>query len=89
MAEGKKPVVRRCCGCMQHFEKRDLVRVVRTPEGAVVLDESGRQNGRGAYVCKTPDCVKKLRKNRRVEQSLKSPVPEEIYRALEEAANGN
>ncbi len=82
MAEKKLPE-RRCCACMQHFEKSALVRVLKTPEGEIVLDKSGRKNGRGAYVCRTADCVKKLRKNRRLETSLKAQIPEEIYLALE------
>lgn len=79
----KKPALRRCCSCMQHFEKQELVRVLKTPEGTVVLDKSHRQNGRGAYVCRRGECIQKLRKSRRLEHSLKVPIPEEIYQALE------
>lgn len=78
---------RRCVSCMQHFDKRELVRVLRTPEGTVILDTVGRQNGRGAYVCKTPACLKKLRKNRRLEHALGVSIPDGVYAELEELAN--
>ncbi|MBQ2253470.1 MAG: YlxR family protein [Clostridia bacterium] len=86
MAERKIPQ-RRCCSCMEHFDKSDLVRVLKTPEGEVVLDKSLRQNGRGAYLCKNPSCLSKVRKSRRLEASLKTPIPEEIYAALEKLCN--
>ena len=79
----KKQVLRRCTGCMQHFEKQSLLRVLRTPEGEVVIDKSGRQNGRGAYLCRRKACFSKLRKNHRLEQSLGVPIPEDVYAALE------
>lgn len=82
MTEKKKPS-RRCCICMQHFEKEELVRVLKTPEGEVILDKSHKKNGRGAYVCKSPECLKKARKSRRLDHSLKVSVPEEVYERLE------
>ncbi|MBP3686527.1 MAG: YlxR family protein [Clostridia bacterium] len=68
---------------MQHFEKEELVRVLKTPEGEVILDKSHKKNGRGAYVCKSPECLKKARKSRRLDHSLKVSVPEEVYDRLE------
>ncbi len=82
MSERKTPQ-RRCCSCMEHFDKKDLLRVLKTPEGTVVLDKSLRQNGRGAYLCKNPACLLKVRKSRRLEHSLKTQIPEEVYLALE------
>ena len=72
---------------MQHFDKSALGRVLKTPEGQVVLDKTSRANGRGAYVCRRADCFQKLRKNRRLESSLKTAVPEEIYLQLEKICN--
>ena len=80
MTEKKKPSR---CICMQHFEKEELVRVLKTPEGEVILDKSHKKNGRGAYVCKSPECLKKARKSRRLDHSLKVSVPEEVYDRLE------
>ena len=68
---------------MQHFDKTDLLRVLKTPAGEVILDKSLRQNGRGAYLCKNVSCIRAAQKNRRLEHSLKTAVPEEIYTALE------
>lgn len=83
----KKIPQRRCCSCMQHFDKGALVRVLRTPEGEVVLDKTCRANGRGAYVCRSAECLTKLRKTRRLEHSLQTAIPEEIYRALEKLSH--
>lgn len=79
----KKAPLRRCCGCMQHFEKKDLVRLVRTPDGQVVLDPTGKCAGRGAYLCGDDACLTKLKKNKRLDASLGATVPEDIYRQLE------
>ncbi len=78
----KKQPERRCIGCGQHFEKRSLLRVVRTPDGMVVLDFTGKKSGRGAYLCKNPSCLKKAQKARRIEQNLETAIPEEVYTAL-------
>jgi len=65
--------------------KRELVRVVRSPEGAVALDKIGKMNGRGAYVCPDPECFKKLKKRKSLEWAFKCQVPEGVYEALEES----
>ena len=80
----KKIPVRRCVGCGEHLPKAELVRVLRTPEGEVVLDLTGKKSGRGAYICKNTSCFKKARKAKRLETSLECPIPEEVYDRMEE-----
>lgn len=80
----RKTPVRRCTGCSEHFPKNELIRVVRTPEGEVVLDLVGKKSGRGAYICKSAACLKKARKSRRLETSLECPISEEVYDRMEE-----
>ena len=80
----KKQPTRRCTGCGEHFPKKELIRVLRTPEGEILLDESGKKSGRGAYICKSAACFKKARKQRRLESSLDCSIPEEVYNRLEE-----
>ena len=89
MADKSKPSVkkipeRRCVGCGEHFPKSELVRVLRTPEGEVTLDLTGKKSGRGAYICKKSVCLKKARKSRRRESSLECSIPEEVYDRMEE-----
>lgn len=83
MTERKKPV-RRCTGCGEHFPKNELLRILRTPEGEIVLDKTGKKSGRGAYICENASCLKKARKARRLESSLECSIPDEIYNKLEE-----
>ena len=64
-------------------DKKALIRVVRTPEGAIVLDSTGKKSGRGAYVCPDPACLKKARKSRALERAFSLEIPEEVYDALE------
>ena len=80
----KKQPERRCSGCGEHFPKKELVRVVRLPDGNIALDGGGKMSGRGAYICKNPSCLKKAKKGRRLESSLECPIPEEVYTKLEE-----
>lgn len=80
----KKIPLRRCTGCGESFPKKELIRVVRTPEGNVVLDFTGKVGGRGAYVCKRSDCFKKARKANRFRTNLECEIPEELLSALEE-----
>ena len=79
----KKPPTRRCTGCGEHFEKQELVRIVRSPLGEISLDTTGKKPGRGAYVCKNATCLRKAQKARRIEQNLGVPISEEIFAALE------
>ena len=83
MAEKKVPQ-RMCSGCREKKDKGDLVRVVRDPQGGIGLDPTGRKNGRGAYVCKNIGCLKLARKAKRLERSLDTSIPSEVYQALEE-----
>ena len=69
---------RRCLGCGVSYPKRDLIRVVRTPEGRIELDVTGKKNGRGAYICKNAECFKKARKKDRLKTSLGAAPSEEI-----------
>jgi predicted RNA-binding protein YlxR (DUF448 family) len=80
----KKIPERRCTGCGEHFPKSTLIRVLRTPEGEIVLDTTGKRSGRGAYICKNSSCLKKARKARRLESSLECHIPDEVYDKLEE-----
>ena len=80
----KKVPVRRCVGCGEHMPKGELVRVLRTPEGEVILDITGKKSGRGAYICKKAACLKKARKSKRIETSLKCSIPETVYDRMEE-----
>ena len=79
----KKIPLRRCNGCNEMKPKKELVRVVRSPEGEVSLDLTGRKPGRGAYVCPNPECLKKAKKSRRLEKVFASQIPEEVYDTLE------
>ena len=79
----KKVPVRQCVGCREMISKNDLLRVIRTPEEDVVLDPTGKQNGRGAYLCKSASCFSKARKSKGLERSLKVSIPDEVYDKLE------
>jgi len=80
----KKQPIRRCTGCGEHFPKMTLIRVLRTPDGEIVLDATGKKSGRGAYICKSAACFKKARKAKRLESSLDCKIPDEVYDRLEE-----
>ena len=82
-AKAKKTPVRRCVGCSESFDKSELIRVVRTPEGEICLDFTGKQSGRGAYLCKSSECFKKARKQGRLSKNLDCAVPDEVLDALE------
>jgi predicted RNA-binding protein YlxR (DUF448 family) len=78
----KKIPQRQCMGCRERKNKRDMIRVVRETSGKVSLDFSGKLNGRGAYVCPDPECLKKARKAKSLDRSLDTPIPEEVYDRL-------
>ncbi len=80
----KKQPVRRCTGCGEHFPKKELIRVVRTPDGEIVLDETGKKSGRGAYICKRAECLKKARKAKRIESALECSIPDDVYEKMQE-----
>ena len=79
----RKTPERRCVGCGETKEKKQLIRVVRTPEGEVILDATGKKSGRGAYLCRNISCFRKARKSKRLESGLSVQIPEEIYERLE------
>lgn len=79
----KKIPMRMCTGCGEMKPKRELIRVVKSPEGEITLDRTGRLPGRGAYVCPDLECLKKARKTRRLERVFSSAIPEKVYDALE------
>ena len=79
----KKSPERRCVGCGEKRNKKDLVRIVRSPEGEISLDLTGKKAGRGAYLCKKLACFARARKARRFESNLKTAIPQEIYDAME------
>lgn len=79
----KKIPMRQCTGCREMKPKRDLIRVVRSPENEITLDFKGKAQGRGAYVCPDMECLKKARKSKALERSLDIAIPPEIYDQLE------
>lgn len=79
----KKIPIRKCSGCGEHFPKNLLIRIVRRPDGEIVLDLVGKVSGRGAYLCRNTDCLKKSKKGARLERSLECRIPEEVYQRLE------
>lgn len=80
----KKVPLRRCAGCNEQKMKKEFVRVVRTPEGEIILDETGKANGRGVYLCPKKSCLQKAKKAKRLERNLDVAIPAEIWDALEE-----
>lgn len=80
----KKVPMRQCVGCGEMKSKKELLRVIKTPEEEIVLDTTGRKNGRGAYICASMECLKIAQKKRGLERSLKVSIPEEVYESLEQ-----
>lgn len=78
----KKIPQRMCVGCREMREKRQLIRIVRTPEGNVVLDRTGKMSGRGAYLCPEEQCLTKAKKSHGLERSLNITIPDEVYDRL-------
>ena len=78
----KKIPMRQCLGCREMKPKRELLRVVRSPEGAIALDLRGKASGRGAYVCHDPECLKKAIRSKALSRALETEIPQEIYDAL-------
>ena len=79
----KKVPQRQCMGCRERKAKREMIRVVRCTDGTVSLDFSGKLNGRGAYVCPDPECLKKAIKSKSLDRSLEVTIPEEVYDRLQ------
>lgn len=79
----KKIPMRMCLGCGEMKSKRELIRVVKSPEGEISIDKTGKKSGRGAYVCDNLDCLKKARKTRRFEKAFSCQISDDIYNTME------
>lgn len=76
--------LRKCTGCNEMKPKKELVRVVKSPEGEISLDLTGKKPGRGAYVCRCADCLVKARKAKRIEKAFSCAIPDEVFERMEE-----
>ena len=85
----KKIPSRKCLGCMESFPKKELIRLVRSPEGEISLDFTGKKSGRGAYICQNITCFSKAKKAKRFEKNLECEIPEDVYASLEEELKTN
>ena len=74
--------MRKCVGCQEMKAKKEMIRVLKTEDEGIILDKTGRKNGRGAYICYSKECLEKAVKNKGLERSLKQPVSEEVYEKL-------
>lgn len=78
----KKTPMRQCTGCGERKDKKELIRIIRTPEGEIAVDFTGKKNGRGAYICNSVACLKLAQKKKSLERSLKTEIPESVYLEL-------
>ena len=83
MASVKKIPLRKCIGCNEMKNKKEIIRVLKTTDNEIVLDTTGKKNGRGAYLCFSKECLKNAMKSKGLERSLKMPIPQEVYESLE------
>ncbi len=83
----RKIPLRKCTGCGEMKSKKDMIRVLKTPEDEIVLDTTGKKNGRGAYICNSLECLRQAIKSRGLERSLKTAIPKEVYEQLESELN--
>ena len=79
----KKIPLRQCVGCGEMKGKKEMMRVLRTTENEICLDATGKKNGRGAYLCRSRECLRKAKKNKGLERSFKMSIPGEVYDILE------
>ena len=84
MSITKKIPMRKCVGCQQMKNKKELLRILKTAENEFVLDATGRKNGRGAYLCFSKDCLQKAIQSKGLERSFKQSLPKEVYEKLEQ-----
>lgn len=82
MAINKKIPLRQCVGCGEMKAKKDMIRIIKTAEGDILLDATGRKNGRGAYICASSECMAKAEKTKGLSRSFKMDIPKEIYEEL-------
>lgn len=85
----KKTPMRQCVGCKEMKNKKEMMRVLRTSDGSIELDTTGKKNGRGAYLCMTKECLMKARKNKGLERSFKMNIPDELYENMEKEFEEN
>jgi len=85
----KKIPMRKCIGCGEMKTKKELIRVIRTPEGDICLDQTGRQNGRGAYICQDVSCLEKAVKNKGLERSFGQKINSDVYDELRKELSGD
>lgn len=85
---GKNIPLRKCLGCDEMLGKKGMLRVVKTKEGEISIDETGKKNGRGAYICRDSECFLKAQKKHSLERSLKCSISEEIYEKLRQEIEG-
>lgn len=83
MSGTRKVPMRKCIGCGEMRGKKEMMRVLKTPEGEFLLDVTGKKNGRGAYLCFSRECLKRAIKGKGLERSFKQPIPKEVYEKLE------
>lgn len=88
MSVTKKIPQRQCIGCGEMKNKKEMIRVIKTPEENIIIDATGKKNGRGAYICKSVECFQKAVKSRGLERSLKVNIPREVYEELEKELSG-
>ena len=84
MLKQKKIPQRQCVGCRTMKTKEDLIRVVKSPEGEISLDFTGKKSGRGAYLCPSADCLARARKSKALERAFAGPIPPEVYEGLQQ-----
>jgi len=82
MSTNKKKPTRTCMGCNEAKEKNELLRIVKSSDGEISVDLTGKKNGRGAYICKNEDCLNKIIKSKRLEKVLDTHIPDEIYESI-------
>lgn len=82
--KAKREVKRMCVGCGEMFDKRSLIRVVKSPEGEISIDLTGKKNGRGAYICNNTECLKKAKKRKSIERAFSMKIDDSVYDEMEE-----
>ena len=83
----KNVSLRRCIGCGNMIDKKELIRVIKTKENEISIDITGKKNGRGAYMCNSSECLNKAIKSRGLERSFKTSIPQDVYKELEKELN--
>lgn len=89
MSAVKKIPMRMCLGCGEMKPKKELIRAVKSPEGDISIDLTGKKNGRGAYICRSAECFRKARKARRLEKSFSCKISDEVYDNMEKELTEN